>query len=456
GVGIDRKVPTLPIALHAEYFAGSDIDAPGERVHQVEQSAAEFFHLGAPPDAPEPFTVRATGTFTPDAGGSYVFSLVQAGRARLSVDGAVVIDGVTDPMPRDRNAYFGFGSDERTAVVDLEAGRAVDVVIEYTSRGAGGVYAARVGARPEVPSDAMDVAIAAARDADAAVVVVGTTDEWESEGFDRTTLQLPGDQDHLIERIAAANPNTVVVVNTGAPVEMSWVDAVPAVLQLWFGGQEMANALADVLTGATEPGGRLPTTIPLRLEHNPSFGNFPGEHDEVRYGEGLLVGYRWYDARHLPVRFPFGHGLSYTSFEIGEPAVSTTHVAPGDVVTVDVPVTNTGARAGSEVVQCYVAPPNGRITRPPKELKAFAKVHLQPGESTTVQLTLTERAFAVWDRGSGQRAELKARLPFADMMAPASGREPGWRVHAGTYVVHVGRSSAELVHSIPVEVDASS
>jgi beta-glucosidase len=357
-------------------------------------------------------------------------------------------------MPRDRNSYFGFGSEERTALVDLEAGRAVEVLIEYSSRGTGGVYAARVGVRPEVPRDAMEVAIDAARDADAAVVVVGTTDEWESEGFDRSTLQLPGDQDHLIERIAATNPNTVVVVNTGAPIEMSWVDAVPAVLQLWFGGQEMANALADVLTGARDPGGRLPTTIPLRLEHNPSYGNFPGEHDEVRYGEGVLVGYRWYDARHLPVRFPFGHGLSYSSFEIGEPTASATNVTAGDVVTIDVPVTNTGARAGSEIVQCYVEPPAGRVTRPPKELKAFTKVHLQPGESTTVRLTLSERAFAVWDRGSGQRAELKARLPFTDMMAPANVREPGWRVHAGTYVARIGRSSADLAHTIRLDVES--
>src|SRR5436190_21925968 len=189
----------------------------------------------------------------------------------------------------------------------------------------------------------MEVAIAAARDADAAVVVVGTTDEWESEGFDRSTLQLPGDQDHLIERIAAANPNTVVVVNTGAPIEMSWVDAVPAVLQLWFGGKEMANALADVVTGARDPGGRLPTTIPMRLEHNPSFGNFPGEHDEVRYGEGLFVGYRWYDAHRLPVGFPFGHGLSYTSFDLGAPVLSAAQFTVGDVIELDVPVTNTGA-----------------------------------------------------------------------------------------------------------------
>ena len=206
--------------------------------------------------------------------------------------------------------------------------------------------------------------MAAAADADVAIVIVGTTPEWESEGFDRRTLALPGQQDQLIEQVAAANPNTIVVVNTGAPVTMPWSDAVNAIVQLWFGGQEMANALADVVTGAVDPGGRLPTTMPLQLEHNPSFGNFPGEYDEVRYGEGLFVGYRWYEARQLPVRFPFGHGLSYTSFEIHEPTLSSDTFRSGGTLEIDVSVTNTGDRAGSEVVQCYVAPARSKVVAP--------------------------------------------------------------------------------------------
>jgi beta-glucosidase len=239
-------------------------------------------------------------------------------------------------------------------------------------------------------------------------------------------MDLPGQQDELVARAVAANPNTVVVVNTGAPVTMPWADDARAVLQSWFGGQEMANALADILVGDAEPAGRLPTTFPVRLEHNPSFGNFPGENGEVRYGEGVLVGYRWYEARHLPTRFPFGHGLSYSTFALGEP-----EVAPADdgTVTVTVPVTNTGDRRGAEVVQCYVAPPRpSRVVRPPKELKAFVKVWLDPGEQTIATLTLDERAFAYWDRG-----------------------EPGWRVDPGTYELHVGRSSADVAHVVSVE-----
>jgi beta-glucosidase len=314
------------------------------------------------------------------------------------------------------------------------------------------VYGVKVGCRAEVSPDALARAVAAAADADAAIVVVGTNDEWESEGFDRRTLALPGHQDELIEKVAAVNPKTVVVVNTGAPVTMPWVENVNAVLQLWFGGQEMSNALADVVIGAAEPGGRLPTTIPMLVEHNPTYGNFPGEHDEVRYGEGLLVGYRWYETRRLPVRFPFGHGLSYSTFELGEPACSSSTFRTGDTITIDVPVTNVGSRRGSEVVQCYVEPPPLKVMRPLKELKAFAKVDLEPGESTTVVLTLSDRSFACWDKGSGGRAALKARLPFADMMANPPERAAGWRIHPGVYTVHIGRSSAEVVTSLPITV----
>jgi beta-glucosidase len=219
----------------------------------------------------------------------------------------------------------------------------------------------------------------------------------------------------------------------------------------------MANALADVVVGASDPGGRLPTTMPLQLEHNPSYGNFPGEFDEVRYGEGLFVGYRWYEARRLPVRFAFGHGLSYTTFTIGVPILSADTFRSGEPLEVDVAVTNTGDRPGSEVVQCYVAPVRSKVVRPLKELKAFAKVHLAPGETKTVTLQLTDRAFAHWDRGSGQRAALTSRLPFAETMAETKERSPGWRMLPGEYVLHVGRSSADIAHtsSVMVTVDVT-
>jgi beta-glucosidase len=294
-----------------------------------------------------------------------------------------------------------------------------------------------------------------------AIVVVGTSNEWESEGFDRATLALPADQDDLVRRVAAANNRTVVVVNTGAPVAMPWVDEVDAVLQIWFGGQEMAAALAEVLTGETEPGGRLPVSLPVRLEDTPAYPTFPGERSEQRYGEGLLVGYRWYESRQIGVTFPFGHGLSYTTFSLGQPTLSALAFQPGpdvsakDELTVTVPVTNTGTRAGTEIVQCYVAPPSGELFRPAKELKAFGKIRLEAGETANVRLVLSARSFAHWDPGTAETTRLRARMPLGAMINKAAGPDlpPRWRIDPGPYTLHIGRSSADIAWEVPVTVN---
>ena len=200
---------------------------------------------------------------------------------------------------------------------------------------------------------------------------------------------------------------------------MPWVDEVAAVVQVWLGGQEMASAVDAVLFGDAEPAGRLPTTIPLRLEHNPTYGTFPGENDHHHYGEGLFVGYRWYDTRKLPVRFPFGHGGSYTTFDWGEATLSAAELPAGGTVSVTVPVTNTGDRRGAEVVQCYVRPPQGRLSRPARELAGWAKLWLEPGETATATIELDERAFAYWDPTSPDDEELAARVANAPMAVPS-------------------------------------
>src|SRR5262245_22277361 len=206
-------------------------------------------------------------------------------------------------------------------------------------------------------------------------------------------MKLPGAQNELIERVAKANKNTIVVVNVGSAVEMPWIDKVPAVLQLWYNSQEEGNALADVLFGRVNPSGKLPTTIPVRLEDNPAYINYPGENGKVRYGEGLFVGYRYYDKKNLPPQFPFGHGLSYTTFEYGNLRLSTEQATPEQGLEVSLDVTNTGKRAGKEVVQLYVRDLNCSLARPDKELKAFAKVDLAPGETKTVTFHLDREAF---------------------------------------------------------------
>jgi beta-glucosidase len=451
GVDLARTTSTLRIPLAVEYVGGLDFD--GAVVHRDELHATELSLLGSPiPTWDGPFSVRATGTYRPGQTGRHRFTLTHVGRARLLIDGVVVIDGFDAGLPRGPS-FLGLGCEEMTTEVQLDGGSDVAIAVEYDTLGAQGLFAFRVGCRWAAPADLMDRAVAAAGDADVAVVVVGTSNEWESEGFDRESLVLPVDQDELVRRVAAANSRTVVVVNTGAPVAMPWADDVGAVLQVWFGGQEMAHAIADVLVGDADPGGRLPVSFPRRIEDTPAVGYFPGERSELRYGEGLFVGYRWYEARHLAVSFPFGHGLSYSTFELGEPELSAGRFAAGDELVVTVPVRNNGRREGSEVVQLYVAPPACELVRPAKELKAFGKIRLSPGESGVVRLVLSDRAFSYWDPGTIETQSLKARMPLGNMVNAASaGRAAGWRIDPGPYVLHVGRSSADIAWTVPVTV----
>jgi beta-glucosidase len=445
------------VGFDLEYFP--DADLGGDVVHRARTPVLELFALEPPaPELPRSgWSLRAVTRFTPTESGTHVFTLIQAGRARLTVGDRVVIDGYADPPPTG-DAFYGMGSVEVEAPVELLAGAAVDVMVEFSVLARREQGALRVGCRPPEPPDLLERAVAAAAEADATVLVVGTTGEWESEGHDRSSMDLPGAQDELVRRVLGANPATVVVVNAGSPVTMGWAPDARALLQTWFGGQEMAGGLADVLLGDAEPAGRLAMTLPVRLEHNPSFGNFPGENGHVHYGEGVLVGYRWYEARHLPTQYPFGHGGSYTRFDVGEPALSapsTTAAAlsAGERLVVTVPVTNTGARAGTEVLQCYVAPPAPRLVRPPKELAGFAKVRLDRGETATVRIELDDRAFAYWDAAPPDGDAVAARAVALPMRRPSGpARTPGWRMDPGRYELHVGRSSAAIDHVLPVEI----
>src|SRR5262245_50760157 len=234
-------------------------------------------------------------------------------------------------------------------------------------------------------------------------------------------MKLPGAQNELIERVAKANKNTIVVVNVGSAVEMPWIDKVPAVLQLWYNSQEQGNALADVLFGDVNPSGKLPTTFPVRLEDNPAYINYPGENGKVRYGEGIFVGYRYYDKKNLAPLFPFGHGLSYTSFEYSNLRLSKKSLNTTETLTVKVDVTNTSKVTGKEIVQVYVRDVKSTFARPEKELKAFAKVELKPKQTKTVSFTLDREAFWYFDAGKNE-----------------------WTTEPGEFEVWVGASSRDI------------
>jgi beta-glucosidase len=448
GCDIERTVPPLDVEFALEVFAGRDFG--GDVVHRETRPDGRVLTLGRANFPEGDFSLRATASFAPSQSGPHVVSLIQTEPTRLFLDGALVIDGVSEPPPAGRE-LFGLGSAPMEIVVELDAGRAHEIVAEYTGGDAAVLHGAQVGCRVAPAPDLLDRAVAAAETADAVVLVVGTNDDWESEGHDRDFMELPGDQPELIRRVAHANPRTVVVINAASPVTTDWSDSVPAILAAWFGGQEMANALADVLFGVVDPGGRLPTTFPARLEDNPSYGNFPGENGQVRYGEGVLVGYRWYDARSIAPAFAFGHGLSYTEFELGTPRLSTTELRPDESLIVDVDVTNVGARAGSEVVQCYVASHDARVIRPPKELAAFAKVALEPGETETVTFELGPRAFAYWQPAVDEPPPGES-LPFLMLSRTEPAPPRGWRVDPGSYHVCVGRSSTDIRHTVEVHV----
>jgi len=402
------------------------------------------------------FGFRATGLVSVPIEGDYVVSLVEVSPCRLIVNGETIVDGTRLPPPGE--AFFGLGRQEITGVVRLSSSQTNEFVLECDADVKQWTHGAQIGLQYIEPSDPVRRAADVAAECDVALVVVGTNNEWESEGHDRTTLDLPGRQVELIRAIAAVNRRTVVLVNTGAPVDMPWVDEVPTTVQVWFAGQEMSEALVDVLLGERDPGGRLPTTIPVRIEHTPPFGNFPGEHGQVRYGEGVLMGYRWYEARSLPVRFPFGHGLSYTTFDVSAPDIDVENLGLADLeagaeVIVRVDVTNTGDRSGEHVVQLYVAPLAPTVVRPPQELKGFRKVHLAAGAGTTVEIRLDARSFAHWDVGDAYRLDWRPQAAGTGSASSDSRTEGRWVIDPGGYEIRVGSSSVDISGTALLMID---
>jgi beta-glucosidase len=360
---------------------------------------------GAPADG---LSLRASCVFEPGRPGVHRFKLKTNLVAELTVGGEVVVDTAS-------------GAPEGTT--ELVAGVPVRVEVTGAPLPTGGGafrFALELRCAPPGPEDGIAEAAALAAGADAAVVVVGTDGEWETEGRDRDDLALPGDQVELIRAVAAAQPRTAVVVLAGAPVDLSWVDDVPALLWGWFPGQEGGDALAAVLTGDRDAVGRLPCTMPASLEDTLAGVAARGS-GHVRYEEGVFAGHRRYDRDDIEPVFPFGFGLSYTTFEVGPPVV--------DGLVVRVPVTNTGTRPGVETVQLYVRDVEASVERPERELRGFAKVALEPGETGTATIELGPRDLAFWDTAEGC-----------------------WRAEAGTFELITARSSRDLVASTMVEL----
>ena len=381
-----------------------------------------------------PGRVVLSTVFRAPRDGVYEFGAAGVGALTLTVDGVRVIDGVT-PVPEDPVEAMTRPGELRAACW-LEAGSDTAVRLEFRPAADGaGPVSFRLGLVPAADDETLLAeAEAAAVAADAVVVVVGSAELTESEGFDRTTLALPGRQDELVRRVAAINPATIVVVNSGMPVLTPWAAEVAAIVHAWMPGQAFGDALADVLLGAAEPGGRLPVTFPATEADAPVLHATPAPDGALDYAEGLLVGYRGYDVSGTAPRYPFGHGLGYTSwaYELAECDAS---LPEGEDLEIAVTVRNTGQRPGKEVIQAYLAGPDqaSPVPRPPRVLAAFAVVRAQPGERVTARLTIPARAFARYDE------------------ALASWIWPG-----GEWTVHVGRSSRDLPLSAVVRLRSQS
>ncbi|RSO12330.1 glycosyl hydrolase [Streptomyces sp. WAC 06783] len=411
-VGADprTKVPhaRAGFELCARYYG-----ADGVLLAEQPQFDGKVQAMGRLPDGVTQRTlhsVELAGRFTPQASGAHTFAVSGTGELRLTIGGRVLFDASCSPETDDPFEAFMNPAEHRLEA-ELAAGQPLDVALRFVPRSTGlgadmPVLTFALGhAEPQPDPDAeLDEAVRAAAGADAAIVVVATTEETESEGFDRTGLALPGRQDELVSRVAAANPYTVVVVNSGSPVELPWRDEVPAVLLGWFPGQEAGAALADVLLGTHEPGGRLPTTWPARLADAPVTQVTPVD-GEIHYEEGVFIGYRAWQRRERKgagpaPAYPFGHGLGYTdwSYESLEATPARARVR----------VRNTGSRHGREVVQIYLAPLTrvaGHVPaeRPDRWLAGFATVEAAPGETAEAEIALPRRAFEIWDERSGTR-----------------------------------------------------
>lgn len=426
GCGNDRFEPLLRGTLTVEYFDNEKL--AGEPVHIGTQEDAQAFWIGHVADGkvdPLHFSARVRATYMPEKSGTHRVGIYSAGFAKVFVDGKLVADAWTN-WTKGRT-FFEEGCDEVVGTIDLEAGRTYDVTIEFATKDFATLGLAAFACGIGLPLGDADIAeaVRAARNSDVAVVFIGRNGEWDTEGSDLPGIELPGRQNELVAAVAHANPNTVVVLQTGGPIEMPWINSVRAVVQAWYPGQEAGNAIADVLTGAAEPGGRLPQTFPVRWSDNPAHSQdrevYPGLEGKVRYEEGIFVGYRHYDRLGMTTLYPFGFGLGYTTFSVSDLRVDESAFEGDGNVTATVSVTNTGPRAGSTVVQLYVSDTESSSPRPAKELKAFAKVALEPGGSRQVILTLDARSFAFF------RAEAKH-----------------WLVESGDFTLRVGQSSADL------------
>lgn len=432
GCNINKKLPELDIRnlrdVRMDYF--NDVAALDDALAVPDMAGTTgVFRLlwtGDPLGRREPnisFGARMSAVFTPHVSGEWSFSLESIAASRIIIDGEIVLDNAEVPSG---GSFFGMGKPETIIKIALEAEREYSFVVEVRHTPIGSALSGlTIGAMGPIDHDQLGEAIDLAAKCDVSVVVVGTNDDWESEGWDRDDIDLPGKQDILIHEVAKVSKRTIVVINAGSPVAMPWLNEVDAVLFTWFAGQEMGDALVDVLMGDVEPSGRLPVTMPRRMEDTPAAEHHPGRNGAAKYLEGRLIGYRWYDTIGREPQFPFGFGLGYAEVKVTDAAASGAYM-------VNTTLTNNSQRDGVQVVQVYAHLVNrdGLANDEPfQRLVGWTRVVVPSGGSVNAVVKLDRDAYRTWDVEAGK-----------------------WTQWSGDVELRVGTSSRHLTHFLPISV----
>lgn len=398
----------------AEYF--TDPEFRNLASTKVEDTIDHWFS-GNPidPFSDAKYSIRWTASLSVPLSGRYRIGINNTDCLRLYLDGKIVLENDIQREDIQKSHYM-----QSSQYIELDANKLHDFKVEFSKVTDQGWAQAKVEFMYDpIVDDRIAKAVQLANDSDLAIIFAGMPEGYETEGNDRPHMDLPGKQDELISAVAKANPNTIVVLNVGAPVTMPWVTQVKAIVCAYYPGMEAGKAIRDILLGIQNPCGKLPVTFPIRYQDNPTYINYPGFRD-VMYGEGIFVGYRYYDKKEMDVLFPFGHGLSYTQFEYTNLLVPQAAIA-GETVEATVDVRNIGVLPGKEVIQVYIHDKESTLARPEKELKGFSKISLEPGEMKTVKFSLNERSFAYYD-------------PY----------QKKWTVEPGEYTILVGSSSRDI------------
>ena len=364
-------------------------------------------------DRPDIF-VKFSCTYIPDISGEHEFEIFAIGKSKLLINNEEIIDNWTNPLPGD--AFFAHGSSSKRGTSLLEKDNSYQIEIQYKFEG--NFPAIYIGCQPPDKINLLDEALKIAKEVDEVILLVGTNSDWETEGNDRINFNLPGEQNTLIEKVLDINPNAIIVLNTGSPVNMPWVNKAKSILQSWYAGQEYGDALFEILTGLVNPSGKLPTTFPRHIEDTPAYSSYPGENLQMSYDEKLLIGYKWYDKKNIEPLFHFGHGLSYTNFEYSNLRISNNDK---NNFTCSFNITNTGDVSGYEISQCYISFMSSDDDEPIKKLQGFDKTYINSDETKKIEICLDSKSFSTWNVKTHQ-----------------------WEIKKGVFNISIGSSSNDL------------